>query len=1194
MSDNVTIGIRLTADGKELVGAVQLSTTELEKLSAATRKSGGDAENFSAKQVSMASNIRSVARELVSYWAAWKIGSTLKDMALLNARYETLGISMDVVGRNAGYTGAQMEAASEAMQRTGISMVESRQQAMRLVQAHIDLAQSTQLARIAQDAAVIGNMNSSEAFANMIHGIQTGQTDVLRTIGLNISMEESYKVLALQLHKNVDALTQNEKTQAILNAVMLAGADIAGTYEAAMGSAGKQMKSMERYLEDVKVKSGEVFNELLTVAVMGFTENLKDANGELDQMASNGQIKEWGNAVTDLFVGIADNLNNMAGAMRIVMATIGASYAAMRNPSNFGEYKAAYDKEVADILAGEDTFGKALIIRRQATAEKIASDAANKKASDLKSTADYMAKVEALDARYFASRTMTAKQYDAEMAKLANGDHHQYKDTSSTGKDTAAESAIKHAQDFIKSLKLQDEQLGLDEGQKKLAEAATISLTVKSEALRAKIMDAAKAYSVHFAAQKEMIAAAKENNAIFDQFFDASEKERLAVESGISGLRQKIEAMDEETYALTHNTEQIREHIVLLALEKSGLDATSDAYATMKTRMEEASAANMMAKQNKLIADDQMKEWNSLWSTVEQTGKTVFTGLLSNGKNAFEGIGKAIKASVIDLLYQLTARKWIINIGTSLSGSMGISGAADAAAGTSGSITDSISLASKAADLWTKAASAVNYGGVASGAAYGTGFASEQSLQLAAQESGMGAAGGAASGMGVIGGGIAAYTMGRQYGVVGGIIGGAGSVALGGAIAGGMAGTGIAAGATAALAAIPVWGWAAMAALAVFGSMSGGGGPKPSEIVIEGSVDALRLTPMNVNGAGNIEANNPAYAQAADRLNALPDSIQKLILGAHDIQGPSDSAEGMIAGLMGKIQALVDIGELANQMSPMLTAIKAVVSEDVLVELAWQFKQIGVSSSALSNYYDKFFSAQEKGAEMMTGMATALNKLGITVIPKTNAEFRKLVEAQNLTTSAGQLMFTSLIGLSGAFDVAATAMAEVTKAEAALADQRRSMEISLMDLTGNATGALAARRADELAALDATLQPLQEQINAQTDLNTAYTKASAAMQAMKLLTTDTFSTLIDYTRYMRLASNAGISGADAGLPPDPGTTFMPGRSGNDANKELVVAVDDLRAEIQAGQITMATYLKDTAKILARWEGGGMPEVRVVV
>jgi hypothetical protein len=74
----------------------------------------------------------------------------------------------------------------------------------------------------------------------------------------------------------------------------------------------------------------------------------------------------------------------------------------------------------------------------------------------------------------------------------------------------------------------------------------------------------------------------------------------------------------------------------------------------------------------------------------------------------------------------------------------------------------------------------------------------------------------------------------------------------------------------------------------------------------------------------------------------------------------------------------------------------------------------------------------------------------------------------------------------------AAAQAEAAETALRLAEQRRGLEIQLMEAQGNATGALAARRADELAALDASLRALQEQVWAAQDAATAQDKLAQA------------------------------------------------------------------------------------------------------
>lgn len=74
-------------------------------------------------------------------------------------------------------------------------------------------------------------------------------------------------------------------------------------------------------------------------------------------------------------------------------------------------------------------------------------------------------------------------------------------------------------------------------------------------------------------------------------------------------------------------------------------------------------------------------EWNNLWSGVEMTAKQSFIQFAAHGTSAIQSIGQAIKMSIIDMLYQLTVRKWIINIGATMGASMGMT-TANAAANT--------------------------------------------------------------------------------------------------------------------------------------------------------------------------------------------------------------------------------------------------------------------------------------------------------------------------------------------------------------------------------------------------------------------------------------------------------------------------------------------------------------------------------
>ena len=140
--------------------------------------------------------------------ATLKLTSLINEAATLSQRYNELGIVLDVVGRNAGLARSEVDATTEAVRKQGISMIESRQIVTRLVQSQIDLSKATELARLAQDAAVIGQINSSEALDRLVFGITSAQVEVLRGIGINVNFEQSYAKLAAQM-----GITQNHSNK---------------------------------------------------------------------------------------------------------------------------------------------------------------------------------------------------------------------------------------------------------------------------------------------------------------------------------------------------------------------------------------------------------------------------------------------------------------------------------------------------------------------------------------------------------------------------------------------------------------------------------------------------------------------------------------------------------------------------------------------------------------------------------------------------------------------------------------------------------------------------------------------------------------------------------------------------------------------------------------------------------------------
>lgn len=315
MTDIAALSIRVdTLEAK-------VAATDLAKL----EKAGAGAE----KAVQGLSN---VAAKLAATLAGLGIAAFVKESALLAARYETLGVVMLQAGKNAGYGSDQMRKFEKDLRSQGIAAIEARQNLAKMAAAQMDLAQAGQLARAAQDLAVVGDINSSEAFSRMTQGIQSGEVEVLRTIGLNVRWEDSYKRVAKEMGKNANALSVQEKLQARVGEVLLKASEYAGIYEESMKTAGKQISSFTRYWQDMQGDLGASELPAVTILVQEATKRIKEFTAYIQKddtqkaLAALGNtavltfdtIVKLGQQIGPLFVGVLDGYNRLPDIVKEV------------------------------------------------------------------------------------------------------------------------------------------------------------------------------------------------------------------------------------------------------------------------------------------------------------------------------------------------------------------------------------------------------------------------------------------------------------------------------------------------------------------------------------------------------------------------------------------------------------------------------------------------------------------------------------------------------------------------------------------------------------------------------------------------------------------------------------------------------------------------------------------------------------
>lgn len=199
--------------------------------------------------------------------------------------------------------------------------------------------------------------------------------------------------------------------------------------------------------------------------------------------------------------------------------------------------------------------------------------------------------------------------------------------------------------------------------------------------------------------------------------------------------------------------------------------------------------------------------------------------------------------------------------------------------------------------------------------------------------------------------------------------------------------------------------------------------------------------------------------------------------------------------------------------------------------------------NSVSAYYQEFYSEEERRARQAELVGREFEKLGLAM-PDSHAAFRGLMDGLDLATEAGQNLFASLLNIAPAFDAVADA-AEAAEAAArrqqqaytsAVADwsqaygrgdwaealrrqvaleqapddqrdllastyhfrdqqEKRDLEIQLMEAQGDIAGATAARREIELNNTFEALRPLKQAIWAAQDLARAQEEQARAAEA---------------------------------------------------------------------------------------------------
>ena len=213
--------------------------------------------------------------------------------AFSSARVEELGFALNAIAKANKISQREVDKTVDALRGFNIAHDKALEITSLFIQSQLDLTDATKLATVAKDLAVLASVDSSEATKLLTRAIVTQRPILLKQFGIQTGLVDIYKDYADSVGKVAEELTEAEKKQAFLNTILIAGKDVAGVYEASMGSVSKRFRSLTgRIIPDFMALIGKAFQPALTVIVDALANSIADLS---DWVKENQEtIKRWG------------------------------------------------------------------------------------------------------------------------------------------------------------------------------------------------------------------------------------------------------------------------------------------------------------------------------------------------------------------------------------------------------------------------------------------------------------------------------------------------------------------------------------------------------------------------------------------------------------------------------------------------------------------------------------------------------------------------------------------------------------------------------------------------------------------------------------------------------------------------------------------------------------------------------------
>jgi hypothetical protein len=881
-------------------------------------------------------------------------------------------------------------------------------------------------------------------------------------------------------------------------------------------------------------------------AVLDLVNGSQGLREEMKRLAADGSIEAWTTDTITAMTYVIDTVQGLVGAAKIVGL--------------------AFENTFLDIKRGVETLVLVALAAKNLDFAGMKSVVGSAFDDMTKRSEKFKADMDALWNPKLMGQRIRDSMMEAQLRSMSNWQDAEQKPKLDLNDTTAAKNASAAESEYDKLIKRIQERINASQAEIEVGRQLT-----EGEKFRVKVLSDMDAAGIKLTdTEREALKVLLARTAVLDRDVQAaklrtqteqnaaeqaaqSEKERAEYADKTMKLwQQRTVAANEAIQSATDSNElakyeatllgettQNRQTLVELAridleLKRKLRDIEKDELQDYQKDAEKEKA-QQWAEISKSIVKNRaaLSETDRILSSVDSTAQQVWTNIWDSGSNVFVKLGQTIKASLLDMLYQLVIRRWVINIAANILGSVGLSGATSAVTGGSNLLSvgsGALSLGNAAGSMLANATGTGIDGLLATNGAYGTAAGASGALSAAASYVPYVAAAYAAykvlssldGGETRTGGQYAVaydgqvtnnrrgetYTeVGQQYNrnnstgvkVTNGqayLIEADGMGAAETATRNAVAAT--AAGIDATLAALGssarlngYWAGQETSSNGRGGVFSGGSLTNGMSFGESGKGDNYAGTlyekwSTNSPDAATADASfqldlKQSYLQALQSVTDVPEWVKKKLKDVTTESLSSDAADTLIKAISDQITAV-------NSLQAMADALPLKNLKDLSFDAASGIMELvgGLDSltSLVSNYYSLFYSEEERKAQTQANITKTLTDAGLDV-PKTRAEFKALVDAQDLNTEAGRKNYAVLMNLASAF----ASVTESTEDLTAAADKKAAADKEAAE-----KAAADAKKAAE-DAMNAAYSGLEKSIAAQQSVLSTQREAVASLQS---------------------------------------------------------------------------------------------------